>query len=55
VLVKIVSFFLIGMVALAMFGRLRVPGAQRLMARKCKACGKHLIGRAPCDCGSKRV
>ncbi len=60
VLVKIVTFFLIGMLALAMFGRLRWPGGARRPGkrssgppkpRKCKACGSYIIGEGPCSCG----
>ncbi len=54
-MVKVVTFFLIGMVVLAMFGRLRVPGAdrfrKRLSSRRCPACGRFRIGRGPCPCG----
>lgn len=51
VIIKIVSLFLIGMVVLAMFGRLRVPGAKRLAQAKCPSCGRYRIGRGPCGCG----
>ena len=51
VIVKIVSLFLIGMVALAMFGKLRVPGATRLASAKCPKCGRFRIGKDPCACG----
>jgi hypothetical protein len=61
VLVKIVSLFLIGIAALAMFGRLRWPGGARRIGkreekkpakpRKCKACGNYIIGDGPCPCG----
>ncbi|PRY23835.1 hypothetical protein CLV78_104328 [Aliiruegeria haliotis] len=59
-LVKIVTFFLIGIAALAMFGRLRWPGAARRRdkggprppkPRKCKACGSYVVGKGPCPCG----
>lgn len=61
-MVKVVTFFLIGMVILALFGRLRLPGnlpggrARRrrggpvIDARKCPSCGRHVIGTGPCDC-----
>lgn len=52
-LVKIVSFFLIGMVVLAMFGRFRVPGmgGKKLLSRKkCASCGAPKVGRGPCPC-----
>lgn len=50
-MIKIVSLFLIGMLVLAMFGRLRVPGAKHLASRKCKRCGRFRIGKGPCSCG----
>lgn len=60
-LFKIVSLFLIAMAALAMFGRLRFPGAlkRRLRGRfggrlaepaTCKKCGRYIIGSGGCDC-----
>lgn len=63
-MVKVVTFFLIGMLVLAIFGRLRLPGklsgrrggagrragGPRLDARKCPRCGRHAIGDGPCDC-----
>ncbi|MCU9848551.1 hypothetical protein OEZ60_11065 [Defluviimonas sp. WL0024] len=53
-MVKVVTFFLIGMAILAIFGRLRFPriGTGRGAAR-CPSCGRPLIGRGPCDCGGK--
>jgi len=50
-MVKIVSLFLIGMLVLAMFGRLRYPGKKQLDSRKCPKCGRFRIGRGPCGCG----
>jgi len=50
-MIKIVS---LGMVVLAMFGRLRVPGAKRLKrlsTSKCPACGRFRIGSETCPCG----
>jgi hypothetical protein len=57
-MVKVITFFLIGMLVLALFGRLRLPGGgpkapKRLAAARCKSCGKPLIGKGPCDCGGK--
>lgn len=53
-MVKVVTFFLIGMVILALFGRLRFPGgsAVRRLSRsaKCPECGRFRIGKGPCDC-----
>ena len=53
-MVKVVSLFLIGMLVLAMFGRLRFPGQARLENRKCPKCGRYRIGRGPCDCDKGR-
>ena len=50
-IVKIVTFFLIFMVVLAMFGKLRFPGQQRLASARCKSCGQFRIGNGPCACG----
>ncbi|MEM8788798.1 MAG: hypothetical protein AAGE76_11100 [Pseudomonadota bacterium] len=57
-LVKIVTFFLIGMAILAMLGRLRMPkiGQRRAhrikTAKKCPACGGYKIGAGSCSCGN---
>ena len=51
--VKIVSLFLIGILVLAMFGKLRIPGKARLQAAKCKTCGRYRIGKSGCDCTKK--
>ena len=56
-LVKIVTFFLIGMVVLAMIGRLRVPGIGKVTLQKpkrCKACKRFLFNSDPCPCGADR-
>jgi len=50
VIVKIISLFLIAMVVLAMFGRLRLPGSKRLAQAKCPKCGRFRIGKGPCGC-----
>ena len=50
-LVKAVTFFLIAIAVLAMFGRLRFPGQARLKAAKCAKCGRYNIGKGPCSCG----
>lgn len=52
-IIKIVSIFLILMAVLAMFGRLKIPGAKRLASRKCPDCGRYRIGKGPCGCGGK--
>ncbi|WP_185962133.1 hypothetical protein [Palleronia caenipelagi] len=49
-MIKIVSLFLIGMLVLAMFGRLRLPGQKHLSSRKCPSCGRYRIGKGPCSC-----
>ncbi len=53
---KIVTIFLAAIAVLAMFGKLRVPG-QGLMnrmrlskPRKCKSCGRYILGSGPCTC-----
>ena len=51
VLVKIVTFFLIAMAVLALFGKLRFPGQARLASAKCPRCGRYRIGKGPCACG----
>ncbi|MEM8632555.1 MAG: hypothetical protein AAGF74_15075 [Pseudomonadota bacterium] len=53
-IIKIVSLFLVGMMVLAMFGRLRFPGQKRLQSMKCADCGRYRIGKGPCDCGKRR-
>ncbi len=54
-MVKVVTLFLIGIVVLAMFGRLRLPGAggisrKRALRGKCPDCGRPRIGSGPCPC-----
>ncbi|MEP2530048.1 hypothetical protein [Shimia sp.] len=49
-IVKIVSLFLVGMAVLAMFGKLRFPGQQRLQSAKCASCGRYRIGKGACPC-----
>lgn len=53
VLTKIFALFLVFMAVLAMFGKFRFPGQQRLAKAKCKACGRYRIGKGPCACGRK--
>lgn len=53
-IVKIVTLFLVGMVVLAMFGRLRLPqGVQKRLPKPktCPSCGRYRIGRGACPCG----
>ncbi len=59
-MIKVVTVFLIGMMILALMGRLRLPkrlqnlkrGRMRLAAAKCPACGRYRIGSGPCRCGA---
>ncbi|MFQ5438723.1 MAG: hypothetical protein ACE5DK_07830 [Paracoccaceae bacterium] len=59
-IIKAVSLFLIAMLALAMFGRLKAPRIggksfrkKPLTARKCKKCGSYILGKGPCACEKK--
>ncbi|SHI76228.1 hypothetical protein [Wenxinia saemankumensis] len=58
-IVKVVLLFLVFMAVLAMFGRLRFPGSDRIArlggGKKCRACGRPRIGKAPCPCGKDRA
>ena len=54
VIVKIVTFFLIFMAVLAMFGRLKVPKLGKLSNAKCSACGRYRIGSGPCPCKKRK-
>jgi len=59
-IIKAVSLFLILMLVLAMFGRLRAPKLKNplkrkpLETKKCKKCGSYILGDGPCDCTKKR-
>ena len=56
-MIKAVFLFLIFILILAMFGRLRVPGIGRggrfgsKPVGKCPHCGRYRIGQDPCPCG----
>jgi hypothetical protein len=50
-LIKGISLFLIGMLVLAMFGKLRFPSISQRRDGKCPKCGQHKIGKGPCACG----
>jgi hypothetical protein len=59
-IIKAVSLFLIAMLALAMFGRLKMPkikgrgpDKKQMTAKKCPKCGSYILGKGPCAC-SKR-
>jgi hypothetical protein len=49
-LTKIVLVFLVGMAGLAVFGRLRLPGAGKRGAY-CASCGRPRVGTGACPCG----
>jgi hypothetical protein len=56
-ILKIVTLFLVVMVILGLFGKLRTPRIggprdQRQLGRprKCAKCGRFLIGKSPCNC-----
>lgn len=50
---KIISLFLVAMMVLALFGRLRFPGQKKLTQMKCPKCGRYRIGSGPCSCEKK--
>ncbi len=54
-LIRVILLFLVLMAALAMFGKLKLPGSRRppgrLDARKCPKCGTYRVGKGPCNCG----
>lgn len=50
---KIVSLFLVGMGVLAMFGKLKVPGAKQIADKRCSKCKRFRIGKGPCPCKRK--
>ncbi len=52
-LIKGIFLLLAFMAVLAIFGRLRYPGQNRLEALKCPRCGRYRIGKGACDCGKK--
>jgi len=59
-MVKVVTFFLIGMMVLALMGKLRFPKVPNLKSRKtvekagkCQTCGAYKIGNTPCACRDK--
>jgi len=49
-ILKIVSLFLVGIMVLGMFGKLKFPGQARLASAKCKSCGRYRITGGPCSC-----
>ena len=46
---KLILLFLIVMAVVAMFGRMRFPGAVA-KPKTCAKCGRHLIGKGECTC-----
>jgi hypothetical protein len=50
-LLKIVSLFLVFIVALGMFGKLSLLLPKKMRAAKCAECGRHRIGKGACPCG----
>ncbi|WP_415182049.1 hypothetical protein [Phaeovulum sp.] len=54
-LIKGMIIFLAVMAALAMFGKLRLPGLPHRPALpgKCPSCGRPRIGKGPCPCHAK--
>lgn len=54
-IIKAVSIFLIVILVLGMFGRLRLPNPLKRkeikQAEKCKSCGAFLVGDNTCPCG----
>ena len=59
-MVKVVTFFLIFILVLGMFGRLRFPKIKNPLARKkvqpsvkCDTCGRYNLAGETCSCGGK--
>lgn len=53
-MIQIVGLFLIAMVVLALFGRVKRSGPKAKITKKCPNCGAPLIGKGPCACGKDR-
>lgn len=58
-MVKVVSLFLIGILVLAMFGKLHLLWRRKSQGGSrgkvtCLQCGRPLIGKGPCPCGGPR-
>ncbi|MFA5581427.1 MAG: hypothetical protein WDA25_05685 [Paracoccaceae bacterium] len=51
-MIKVVTLFLVAMMILAIFGKLRMPRITR--SAKCPDCARPRIGRGPCDCKKSR-
>jgi len=54
VILKAISLFLAFMLVLAIFGKWRFPGQQRLADAKCPKCLRYRIGKGQCQCQKKR-
>ena len=59
-LLKVITFFLLFMAVLGIFGKWRnkllgKPTDRKALGRprKCEKCGRFLIGGGPCNCGKK--
>ena len=50
---KIITLFLVGMMVLAFFGKLRYPGQKKIESMKCPKCGRFRIGSGRCPCEKK--
>nr|WP_246414680.1 hypothetical protein [Yoonia ponticola] len=50
VIAKIILLFLAFIAVLAMFGKWRFPGQDKLAAAKCRDCGRYRIGKGRCAC-----
>ncbi len=50
---KLITLFLVAMMVLAFFGKLRYPGQTRIESMKCPKCGRFRIGSGPCACEKK--
>lgn len=55
-LIKVATLFLIGMLILALFGKLRgpKPGPKLQNAQKCPECGAFLIGNGIHQCAGRK-
>ncbi len=57
-IIKAVTLFLIAMLVLGMFGKLRLPRAKPpagidAKTKKCRRCGSYVLGRGPCACSTR--
>lgn len=51
---KVITLFLLAMAVLAIVGKALFPGTGRARrARKCRACGRPIIGKGPCPCQAR--